>query len=83
MADKPKLASCSPDDVFKALKKLGGFTFYEGGKHTKIIHIKTGKTATIPRHSIVDRNLLRDFVEDFLVRDLGYSEEEIFKHLWC
>ena len=83
MADKPKLAACTPEDVFKALKKLGGFSFYEGSRHTKVTHIKTGKSSTIPRHSIVNKNLLRDFVEDFLVKDLKYSEEEIFENLWC
>lgn len=81
--DKPKLAACSPQDVFKAIRKLGGFTFKEGAKHTKVIHTVSGKASTIPRHGTVDRNLLKDFVEEFLVKELGYSEKEIYKHLWC
>ena len=81
--DRPKLASCTPDDVFKALKRIGGFDFKEGAKHTKIIHIESGKASTIPRHSVVNRNLLKNFVEDFLVKEAGLSEKDIYKHLWC
>jgi hypothetical protein len=83
VADKPKLAACTPEEVFKALKKLGGFTFYEGRKHTKVIHGVTGKTSTIPRHTTINKYILRDFVSDFLIRDCGHTEEEVFKHLWC
>lgn len=72
------------DDIFKAVTKLGGFEIkFESAKHTKIVHIKTGKASVIPRHSPVNRNIVRDFVEDFLVRDLGFEEKEIYKHLWC
>jgi hypothetical protein len=81
--NEPKLASCAPSDVFKALKKIGGFSFYEGAKHTKVIHMATGKSSTIPRHGIVNRHLLKDFVEDYLVKDIGLTKEEIYKHLWC
>lgn len=81
--DKPKLAQCTPDGVTKALKKLGGLKIEEGKKHTKITHIKTGKCSTIPRHGTVNRNLMKDFVEDFLVKELGYTEKEIYKYLWC
>ena len=83
MTDKPKLATCTPEDVFKALKKLGGFKTYEGSKHTKVTHLASGQISTIPRHAIVNKYLLRDFVYDFLIKDCGYTEEEIFKHLWC
>ena len=81
--DKPKLASCTPDDVFRALKKLGGFKFKNGAKHTKVIHIASSKTSTIPRQARVNRHLLRDFVEDYLVKDVGLKEDDIYKHLWC
>ncbi len=80
---EPKLTSCTPDDVFKALRKIGGFTFYEGAKHTKVTHIETGRSSTIPRHTIVNRHLMKDFVEDYLIRDLGIKKENIFKYLWC
>lgn len=82
--EKPKLANCSPQKVFNALKKIGDFFIKKsGGPHTKIIHIPTGKSSVIPRHNPVDRNLLKDFVEDYLVKRLGYSEEEIYQYLWC
>lgn len=81
--NEPKLASCKPNDVFKALGKIGGFTFFEGAKHTKVIHISSGKCSTIPRHGTVNKHLLRGFVEDFLIKDLGLTREEIFKYLWC
>ncbi len=80
---KPKLASCSPNDVLRALKKIGGFNILEGNKHIKVVHIKTGKPSTIPRHEKVNRHLLRDFVDNYLIRDLGYSEETVYAHLWC
>jgi len=84
MAGKPKLANCSPKDVIKTLKKLGDFSIKKGAsKHIRIKHIKTGKTSTIPRGNPINRNLLKDFIEDYLVKELGYSEEEIYKYLWC
>ena len=81
---KPKLAACTPDDVFGALKKLGAFELrFESAKHTKIVYIPSGAASTIPRHSPVNRNLLKDFVEDFLVAKCGFTEKEIYEHLWC
>ncbi|MEJ0053269.1 MAG: hypothetical protein WDN10_00880 [bacterium] len=81
---KPKLAACTPEDVFRALRKIGGFEIrYSGSKHTKAVHLVSGKCATIPRHAIVNKFLLRDFVGDFLVRNIGLAEEDIYKHLWC
>ena len=80
---RPKLANCTPNDVIKALKKLGGFSVEEGARHIIIIHTASGKKSTIPRAKPVNRNLLKDFVEDYLIKELGYSEKGIFKHLWC
>jgi hypothetical protein len=81
---KPRLAACTPDDVFGALKKLGGFEIsFESAKHTKVTHILTGIASTIPRHSPVNRGLLKDFVEDFLVGKCSLKEEEIYTYLWC
>lgn len=80
---RPKLINCSPKDVIRALNKLGAFTIIEGSNHIKIIHVGTGKVSTIPRHSPINRHLLKDFVEDYLIEELGYSEEEIYKYLWC
>lgn len=82
--DRPKLANCAPQDIIKALKKLGGFSLDEGAaKHISVKHIATGKKSTIPRAKPVNKHLLKDFVEDYLIRELGYSEKDIFKHLWC
>lgn len=81
---KPKLAACTPDDVFGALNKLGGFIIkFESPKHTKVTHMATGEASTIPRHSPVNRGLLKDFVKDFLVGKCGLTEKEIYKYLWC
>ena len=81
--NKPKLSNCSPKDVFKALKKLGGFEKMDGAKHTVMRHIESGKKSTIPRHNPVNKNLLKDFVEEYLVEELGFTEDEIYKYLWC
>ncbi len=82
--DRPKLVNCTPQDVIKTLKKLGGFFVDEAAsKHIIVKHIASGKKSTIPRERPVNKHLLRDFIEDYLVKDLGYSEEEIYKHLWC
>ena len=83
MKAKPKLASCSPNDVIKALHKLGDFSTSEGGRHTIIVHNPTGKKSTIPRHPKVNRYLLKDFVEDYLIKELRYSEEEVYQYLRC
>ncbi len=81
--DIPKLANCTPQDVIKALKKLGGFFVDEGSKHIVIIHKLSSKKSTIPRTKPVNRNLLKDFVEDYLKKELGYLEKDIYKHLLC
>ena len=82
--NKPKLSNCSPKDVFKTLKKLGGFEIIKSGaKHTTIKHISSGKKSTIPRHNPIDRNLLKDFVDDYLIEELGFSEDDVYKYLWC
>ena len=76
---KPKLAACTPDDVIRAIRALSGFEIkIEGGKHIKVTHIATGKASVIPRHSVVNKHLLRDFVGDFLVRDVGILEVDIY-----
>ncbi|MFH1968096.1 MAG: hypothetical protein ABIJ84_01780 [bacterium] len=80
--NRPKLANCSPKDVIKALKKLGGFLIKDS-RHIKIIHIKSGKSSTIPRSRPINRNLLKDFIEEYLIKELRYSEAEIYKYLWC
>lgn len=80
---KPKLANCSSKDVIRTLKKLGDFLILEGTKHIKVIHKPTNKGSTLPRNSPINRHLLKDFVEDYLVKELGFLEEEIYKYLHC
>ena len=80
---RPKLANCSPQDVIKALNKLGAFKITEGAKHIKITHLKTGKVSIIPRSNPINRYLLKNFVKDYLIKELNYSEEEIYRYLWC
>lgn len=81
---KPKLASCTPEDVFKAINKIGGFEIrFESAKHTKFVHLATSHSFTIPRHSPINKHLVRDFVEKFLVVKCGLNEKEIYKYLWC
>jgi hypothetical protein len=82
--NKPKLAACTPDDIFRALKKLGGFEIkFESAKHTKVLHVATGHAFTIPRHSPVNRHIVKDLVSDFLVEKAGFTEDKVYKHLWC
>lgn len=80
---KPKLANCSPKEVMRALKKMGEFFFREGKKHIIIIHESTNEQSALPRHSPINRYIMKDFVEDYLVKTIGYSEEEIYEFLWC
>ena len=77
------MANCTPNDVFKALQKLGGFSIEAGAKHDAVIHIATEKKSTIPRSKPINRHLLKDFVDEYLIKELGYAEEEIYTHLWC
>lgn len=80
----PPLKNCSPDDVFSLVRKLGGLKIkLGGGKHHKITHISSGKVYTIPRRTPINSHLLRDFVKEYLVEILRFSEKEIYKHLWC
>lgn len=82
--EKPKLANCSPDDVFRALKKLGGFAINNSSaKHNTVIYVKTGKKSTIPRSTPINRYLLQDFVDEYLIRELGFTEEDVYAVLWC
>ncbi len=81
--DKPKLVNCAPQDILKALKKLGGFSVNEGAKHIIVVHTASGRKSTIPRSKPINRNLLKDFVDDYLVKELRYLEEEIYRYLWC
>ncbi len=81
--DYPKLNNCSPNDLVKALKKLGGFLLkIKSSKHYKVEHIRTGKVWMIPRYAPLKKGLVWDMVRNYLNK-LGYPDKEIFKYLWC
>lgn len=80
---KPKLANCKPEDVWQALKKIGGFVNKKGTKHGKVEHTATGRCSEIPRHSPIKRGLLKDFVEDYLIGKCGLTEDQVYEHLRC
>ena len=78
---KPKLTNCTPDDFIAMFRRLGGFSIKEGGKHTKITHILSGRATIIARHSRIDPNIARAIVNNYLVRDLKCSKDEIYLNL--
>ena len=79
----PKFANCSPTDLRRLLKKLGGFSISEGAKHTLVEHNETKKRSTIPRHTKLKRFLVKDFIEDYLIDDLGYDPDDVYSNIRC
>ena len=77
------LKDCAPGAVLSMFDRLGGFVTKEGAKHTKVTHVATGKATTIPRHKRVNGHLLRDVIEDYLIRDLGFDEDTVYAALKC
>ena len=80
---KPKLVNCKPEDVWQALRRIGGFIDKQGAKHSKVEHVATGHCSEIPRHSPIKQGLMKDFVEDYLVAKCGLTEAQVYEHLWC
>ena len=78
-----KLINCKPSDLITMFRRLGGFSFHEGSKHTKVTHIATGKATIIARHSRVDPYIAKSIVNDFAIRDLGYEKDEVYRNLDC
>ena len=65
-------------------RRLGGFSIVKAGKHViKITHITTQKATVVPSSKPLKRGLVWDFVRSFLQGVCGFSEQEIFKVLWC
>lgn len=81
--ERPPLVNCSPDDVWRLVKKLGGFIEKPGTKHGKIEHTVTKHCGEIPRHNPVNRYIMRDFVEDYLVKKCGFTLDQVYTYLWC
>ena len=81
--DRPKLANCSLRDIQRACKKLGGCVVQKAGRHVvKVVHLQSQKAFVIPT-GVLKKGLMWDFVRSFLQDVCGYSEEQIFKVLWC
>ena len=78
-----KINNCTPANVLSRFDRLGGFSTKEGGRHTKVTHDRTGYATLVPRHPRINRDLLRDIIEDYLVAKLGFDEEEVYKNLKC
>ena len=76
-----KLTNCTPNEFIAMFRRLGGFSINEGGKHTKITHILSGKATIIARHSRIDPNIARSIVNNYLVRDLKYTKKDIYRNL--
>lgn len=82
--DKPKLAGCSPEEIIKALNKLGGFSIdASGAKHIVVRHPKLERPFTIPRRNPVNRHMIKDLVTNILVKRIGFSEDQVYEHIDC
>ena len=80
---RPKLTNCTPNDLITLFRRLGGFSVNEGSKHTKVTHAASGKATIIARHSRVDPYIAKSIVNHFLIRDLGYDKNVVYKNLKC
>ncbi len=83
--ERRKLTDCTPENVFAMFRRLGGFEIKIGtSKHTKIVHLETGRATTIPRNGTVNRHLLeKNVIGEYLIENLGFTLEEIYKKLKC
>lgn len=82
--DYPRLVNCSFKDIEYACKKLGGCSVLYASKHViKITCISNQKATVIPSSKPLKKGLVWDFVRTFLQGVCGFSEEQIFKVLWC
>ena len=78
---KPTLTNCHPKQVLAALNKLSDFSFWQGASHLIIQHKETGKKFPIPRSGIISKGVMNALVKKYLVGQLGFKEEEIYKYL--
>ena len=83
VADQRKFNDCKPQDVIRLFSSLHDFEIDEGGKHTKVTHVKSGKTTTVPRHARVNPHIVRDIVNKYVIRDLGYDRQRVLTLLDC
>ncbi len=79
----PPLVNCSGQYIARALVRLEGFEVKKGSKHFwKVCHTATNKCFMLPNRKPLKKGLVWSMVRDFL-EPLGYSDEDIFKEIWC
>jgi predicted RNA binding protein YcfA (HicA-like mRNA interferase family) len=73
----PRLPSCTPRDVERALLKLGYVEDRQRGSHKVFIHPRTNRTVVVPWHS---RDLKRGTLHG-IVKSTGLSVDEFISSL--
>ena len=68
-----KLKPLNIDEVIRKLRKLGFTGPISGGKHLRMVHIRTGKIIPLPMHKRkkVSVGLIRE-----IINEIGTSREE-------
>mgnify|MGYP000368433848 FL=1 len=68
-----KLKPLKIDEVIRKLRRLGFTGPISGGKHLRMVHIKTGKIIPLPMHKgkKVSIGLIRE-----IINEIGISREE-------
>jgi len=82
--DKPPFTNCSANQICSALGRLGEFQCLRGGKHTiKVKHSFFARPFPLPDHGAVNSNIVKNLVNNILIRKLGIPAEKVYKELWC
>ena len=82
--DEPSFANCSVREICSALGRLGGFQCVSGAKHTiKVKHPSLERPFPLPDHGTVNKNIVKNLVNNILIRQLGIPAETVYKELWC
>jgi len=68
-----RLTPLKPGDVIKKLRKIGFSGPFPGGKHIRMVNLKTGKVIPIPVHKgkEVSIGLIRE-----IINEIGISRKE-------
>lgn len=68
-----KLKPLNIDEVIRKLRKLGFTGPISGGKHLRMVHIRTGKIISLPMHKRkeVSVGLIQE-----IINEIGISREE-------
>ncbi len=83
--DKPSLQNCKVSDIRNALIRLDArFEITGGGRHNfKIKHPLIPYPFPLPNREPINRNVVKDIVDNILITLLKKTNEEIYKELWC